>query len=150
MYSHPLEAAAEARVRDFCADLDASLNPGTPTTRELTALNKLYGERITEARSLAGMPRYVLAQRLGLSLAQVAQIENGRAGELPAWLLARVATITCCRLDFLAGLSEESECDESSTLYEIIAAQMLHADTECALRTLAEVGQRQTSTGAPC
>lgn len=141
-HEHALEDAAEARVRDFAGDRNAPLSAGQPTPRELVALNRVYGERVKEARKLAGLNMADLSRRLGISIGRVAAIEAGRAGELPAWLLARVATITGCRMDYLAGLTEESELGEPDDFCELVMRMMLEADTERAMQLLELVRQR--------
>lgn len=143
-YEHTIEDAAEGRVRDFCAGLDAEQSTGQPTRSELLALRLLYGERIREARNLAGMTSSSLAEYLGLELWQVIRLESGRHEDVPAWLLARVATVTGVRLDFLAGLTEETECGEDGELHEIVMAQMLRADTDNAVRALGDAEQQRT------
>lgn len=141
-HEHTLESAAEARVRDFAGDRNAPLSAGQPTSRELAVLGKLYGERIKEARKLAGLGQVEFAHRLGISPGRVTRIECGRAGELPAWLLARVATITGCRMDYLAGLTEESEIGEPDDLCELVMQMMLDANAERAMQLLELARQR--------
>lgn len=141
-YAHTLEDAAEARVRDFAGDRNTPLSAGQPTPREMVALHRVYGERVAEARKLAGLNAADLARRLGITLGRVAAIEAGRAGELPAWLLARVAAITGCRMDYLAGLTEESEPGEPDDLCELVMNLMLDSDTERAMQLLELVRQR--------
>lgn len=141
-YEHDLEAAAEACVRDTCAGLDRPQDTGQPTRGELAALRLLYGERIAEARKLADVTVTAMAERIGLDRHQVTLLEQGRMGDPPAWLLARVATATGVRLDFLAGLSDESEQGEDSELYEIVMAQMLRADTQRAVHAVEDAQQK--------
>lgn len=139
---YDLEAAAEARVRDFAGDRESPLRIGEPTRRELVALHRLYGERIVEARTIAGMRACDIASHLGLTAAGVGYLERGEIDAVPAWMLARVATVTGCRLDFLAGLVEESEHGESVDLREIVMPALLHADTERAMHALELARQR--------
>jgi len=141
-YIHTLEDAAEARVRDFAGDRDAPLRIGQPTPRELAALQRVYGERIAEARTIAGMLTCELASHLGIGHARMLDIERGGAGDVPAWLLMRVSIITGCRMEFLAGLSGESEHGEAADLREIIMPILLHADTERAMHALEMTRQR--------
>lgn len=141
-YTHTLEAAAEARVRDFAGDRDAPLRIGEPTRRELVALHRLYGERIVEARTIAGLRAGSLAAKLGLTATRMGHLERGEIDNVPTWMLARVATVTGCRLDFLAGLVEESEHGEPVDLREVIMPALLHADTERAMHALELARQR--------
>ena len=64
---------------------------------------KLIGERIKKARKLNGITQDVLAEKLGVSIGYVSQVERG---------------ITKISLDLLGAISSILECDISSFITE--------------------------------
>ena len=64
---------------------------------------KLIGERIKQARKRKGMTQEVLAERLGVSIGYVSQVERG---------------ITKISLDLLGAISTILECDVAALISE--------------------------------
>ena len=64
---------------------------------------KLIGERIKKARKLMGMTQDMMAEKLGVSIGYVSQVERG---------------ITKISLDLLGAISSILECDIASFITE--------------------------------
>lgn len=92
-------------------------------SRNAVEYNQAVGCRITEARRLASLSRFQLADALGVECAYLHSIERavGDGSGAPPWLLHRVAAICAVKADFLLGLTDESEPDEPGTTYREIA-----------------------------
>lgn len=92
-------------------------------SRNAVEYNKAVGRRIVEARRLASLSQYELADAVGVERAYLRSIEfaSGDGSGAPPWLLHRVAAICGVKSDFLLGLTDESEPDEPGTTYREIA-----------------------------
>lgn len=94
-----------------------------PTRSETAAYNRAVGSRIREARQLAGFSQAGLSEAVGLEPHRVPKLEAGvdmEDGAAP-WVLHRVAVICGVKVDFLLGLTEESEPDEPGPTWKEIA-----------------------------
>ena len=135
------EDAAAARVRDFAGDRDAPLQACPPTTMELAAMNRLIGFRVKRALELSG-----LRWSDFLSRNEGSNIERGFIAA-PVWLLVRIAAKTGVSLDYLVGLTDESEVGEVPAFRELILPHLLRADEQRAIQAL-ELQRQRSRLGA--
>ena len=143
MHEAPSSAdAAEARVRDFAGDRNSLLIPCPPTPREQAAMDRLIGARVAEARELAGISVESTASLVGIQRQELIRVEGGEV-TAPLWMLARVATLTATSLDFLAGLTDESEVGEAPTFRALLLPHLLRADEQRAIQRLELQRQRR-------
>lgn len=116
-------AMPETAHADLCQPKPVSpIGSATPCIRHLAQVNRLVGERVIEARRLAGINQVALAERMGITAGHLATLERGQ-GSLAAWQIRRIATICKVTTDFLLGHSEESELGEQSDVVRELLIQ---------------------------
>lgn len=118
------QTTQETQHADLCQPKPISpIGSAAPCIRHLAQVNRLVGERVREARGLAGIPRDELADKIGITAGHLATLENGQ-DSLQAWQIRRVATACKVTTDFLMGHSEESELGEQSDTVRELLIQM--------------------------
>ena len=118
------QTTQETQHADLCQPKPISpIGSAAPCIRHLAQVNRLVGERVREARGLAGIPRDELADKIGITAGHLATLENGQ-DSLQAWQIRRVATVCKVTTDFLLGHSEESELGERSDTARELLIQM--------------------------
>ena len=106
------QTTQETQHADLCQPKPISpIGSAAPCIRQLAQVNRLVGERVREARRLAGLSQVAMAERLGFTAGDLAAIERGQ-GSFESWHLRRIATACKVTTDFLLGHSEESEVGE--------------------------------------
>ena len=106
------QTTQETQHADLCQPKPISpIGSAVPCIRQLAQVNRLVGERVREARRLAGLSQVAMAERLGFTAGDLAAIERGQ-GSFESWHLRRIATACKVTTDFLLGHSEESEVGE--------------------------------------
>ncbi|WP_280554570.1 helix-turn-helix transcriptional regulator [Halomonas sp. 25-S5] len=93
------------------------------TRADITAYNRAIGARIKEARTLAGLSQSALARAVGVRSDFMGRAETGIdiEGGVAPWMLHRIAVVCCVKVDFLLGLTEESEPDEPGPTWRELA-----------------------------
>lgn len=106
------QTTQETQHADLCQPKPISpIGSAAPCIRQLAQVNRLVGERVREARRLAGLSQVAMAERLGFTAGDLAALEKGQ-GSFDSWHLRRIATACKVTTDFLLGHSEESEVGE--------------------------------------
>ena len=106
------QTTQETQHADLCQPKPISpIGSAVPCIRQLAQVNRLVGERVREARRLAGLSQVAMAERLGFTAGDLAALEKGQ-GSFDSWHLRRIATACKVTTDFLLGHSEESEVGE--------------------------------------
>lgn len=104
-------------------------------------LAKTIGKRLRIARSCAGMPANVAAQRLGYTNAtQVSLAENGERTP-PLHILLQYAKLYVVPLDFLCGLIDDPIADAAETNQGVIAnavSEAIREQFQCLVRSISE------------
>lgn len=95
----------------------------SPTIADVVAYNRAVGARIREARQLAGLSQLDLCRAAGVGRDVLARVESGTDvdGGAAPWLLQRIAVACGVKVDFLLGLTEESEPDEPGPTWKEMA-----------------------------
>jgi len=94
-----------------------------PTRLEVAEYNRAVGTRIREARQLAGFSQAGLSEAIAIDSNLMPKLESGvdlEDGAAP-WVLNRIATTCGVKVDFLLGLTEESEPDEPGPTWRELA-----------------------------
>ena len=131
-------AMPETAHADLCQPKPVSpIGSATPCIRHLAQVNRLVGERVIEARRLAGIKQVALADKLGITSGHLTKLENGQ-DSLEAWQIRRVATACKVTTDFLLGHSEESELGERSDTVRELLIQMGIASEEVRAQDVVE------------
>ncbi|MCP1317850.1 helix-turn-helix domain-containing protein [Halomonas sp. 707B3] len=94
-----------------------------PTRLEVAEYNRAVGARIREARQLAGFNLADLSLAVGVERDLMPKLEFGtdlQGGAAP-WVLHRIAVTCGVKVDFLLGLTGESEPDEPGPTWREIA-----------------------------
>lgn len=131
-------AMPETAHADLCQPKPVSpIGSATPCIRHLAQVNRLVGERVIEARRLAGINQVALADKLGITSGHLTKLENGQ-DSLQAWQIRRVATACKVTTDFLLGHSEESELGERSDTVRELLIQMGIASEEVRAQDVVE------------
>jgi transcriptional regulator with XRE-family HTH domain len=92
------------------------------------AIVKIAGGRMAEARELCKLPRHVAAERLGISDALLAKIEEGVDVEhLPLKLVRQASLVYDVSCDFLFGFSDDWEVAEETKQGREIGAYLHQA-----------------------
>ena len=132
------QTTQETQHADLCQPKPISpIGSAAPCIRHLAQVNRLVGERVIEARRLAGIPRDELAGKIGITAGHLATLENGQ-DSLKAWQIRRVATACKVTTDFLMGHSEESELGERSDTVRELLIQMGIASEEVRAQDVVE------------
>jgi transcriptional regulator with XRE-family HTH domain len=99
-------------------------------TEQSRLLAQTVGKRLRVARSCAGMPANIAAQRLGYTNAtQISLAENGERIP-PLQTLVQYAKLYAVPLDFLCGLIDDPIADAAETNQGVIANVVSDAITE--------------------
>ena len=132
------QTTQETQHADLCQPKPISpIGLAAPCIRHLAQVNRLVGERVIEARRLAGIKQVALADKLGITSGHLTQLENGQ-DSLKAWQIRRIATICKVTTDFLLGHSEESELGERSDTVRELLIQMGIASEEVRAKDVVE------------
>ena len=132
------QTTQEIQHADLCQPKSISpIGSASPCIRHLAQVNRLVGERVREARSLAGIQQGALADKLGIASGHLTKLENGQ-DSLNAWQIRRVATACKVTTDFLLGHSEESELGEQSDTVRELLIQMGIASEEVRAKDVVE------------
>ncbi len=82
----------------------------TPTRQDQVLLARLIGERLREARVMAGMGQIEAAKRLGYAnSSKLSKIEGGKSSEVLPWLIKRAGWLYDVSTDYLLGNSATME-----------------------------------------
>ena len=132
------QTTQETQHADLCQPKPISpIGLAAPCIRHLAQVNRLVGERVIEARRLAGIKQVALADKLGITSGHLTKLENGQ-DSLKAWQIRRIATICKVTTDFLLGHSEESELGERSDTVRELLIQMGIASEEVRAKDVVE------------
>ncbi|MGP5366461.1 helix-turn-helix domain-containing protein [Pseudomonas helleri] len=86
------QTTQETQHADPCQPKPISpIGSAAPCIRQLAQVNRLVGERVREARRLAGLSQVAMAERLGFTAGDLAALEKGQ-GSFDSWHLRRIAT----------------------------------------------------------
>lgn len=132
------QTTQETQHADLCQPKSISpIGSAVPCIRHLAQVNRLVGDRVREARRLAGINQVALAERIGITAGHLAKLEAGQ-DSLKAWQIRRVATACKVTTDFLLGHSEESELGEQSDTVRELLIQMGIASEEVRAKDVVE------------
>jgi len=132
------QTTQETQHADLCQPKPISpIGSAAPCIRQLAQVNRLVGERVREARRLAGLSQVAMAERLGFTAGDLAALEKGQ-GSFDSWHLRRIATACKVTTDFLLGHSEESELGERSDTVRELLIQMGIASEEVRAQDVVE------------
>lgn len=132
------QTTQETQHADLCQPKPISpIGSAVPCIRQLAQVNRLVGERVREARRLAGLSQVAMAERLGFTAGDLAALEKGQ-GSFDSWHLRRIATACKVTTDFLLGHSEESELGERSDTVRELLIQMGIASEEVRAQDVVE------------
>ena len=132
------QTTQETQHADLCQPKPISpIGSAAPCIRQLAQVNRLVGERVREARRLAGLSQVAMAERLGFTAGDLAALEKGQ-GSFDSWHLRRIATACKVTTDFLLGHSEESELGERSDTARELLIQMGIASEEVRAKDVVE------------
>ena len=121
------QTTQETQHADLCQPKPISpIGSAVPCIRQLAQVNRLVGERVREARRLAGLSQVAMAERLGFTAGDLAALEKGQ-GSFDSWHLRRIATACKVTTDFLLGHSEESEVGE---LCDVVRELLIQTDND--------------------
>ena len=85
---------------------------------------KLIGTRIKRARKVIGMTQEIMAEKLGVSIGYISQVERG-VTKISLDLLAAISSILNCDI---AGLISESAINSSEYLESEIVSELRNLD----------------------
>lgn len=88
---------------------------GIPNRQEQAELARAVGLRLKEAREMVGLSQLNAAKQLGYSNStKLSKIESGKhSSQIPIWVLKRAAEIYDVSLDYLMGITETMEQEDS-------------------------------------
>ncbi len=92
-----------------------AVKSGVPSRPDQAALAKRVGERLCEARKMAGFNQLNAAKHLGYAnSSKLAKIEGGKdSNQIPIWVLKRAACLYDCSVDYLIGNTETMEVGDA-------------------------------------
>lgn len=135
-----------AEITNFRGE-HAGAEPDDALEGEVRALMRRVGERVKKARDLKGYPRRVVAEKSGVSLRYLAQLESG-AGNISIGLLQRVALALELKIEWLVGEDDPwtSDALRLADLYRAASAD----SRERALAALGAPGPEDRRAGRVC
>lgn len=88
---------------------------GIPNRQEQAELARHVGAKLKEAREMVGLSQLNAAKQIGYSNStKLSKIETGRhSSQVPMWVLKRAAQVYDVSLDYLLGITESMEQEDS-------------------------------------
>lgn len=99
---------------------------GIPNRQEQAELARAVGERLREAREMVGMSQLNASRHIGYANStKLSKIESGKhSSQIPIWVLKRAAQVYDVSLDYLMGITETME--QEDTRHSALREMMVH------------------------
>ena len=99
---------------------------GTPNRQEQAELARQVGAKLKEAREMVGLSQLNAAKQIGYANStKLSKIETGRhSSQIPMWVLKRASQIYDVSLDYLLGVTESMERED--TRHTALREMMVH------------------------